>query len=193
MYSDTENGSATGCAGGTSALGVADQAVHAATQLATQSFGGTGWYTYKGKKSLYELIQRQIDESTREVSGEFTHLLGEGYDQLRSLDERVKKIDHLILQQAYSSDVIRRLMEVPGYGPLVSSAFVGAVGDGRAFKCGRDASARLGLVPKHSGTGGRQVLQKISKRGDKYVRKMLIHGARAVLRSASGKDDPLSQ
>ena len=79
-----------------------------------------------------------------------------------------------------------------GIGPITATALVAAIGDGRAFKKGRDLSAWLGLVPGHRGTGGKEVLGGISKRGDTYLRTLLIHGARAVLKTAGTKNDRLS-
>lgn len=71
---------------------------------------------------------------------------------------------------------------MPGVGPITASAYVATVGDGQAFKSGRQAAAWLGIVPRQRATGGKQQLLGISKRGDVYLRKLLIHGARAVLR-----------
>ena len=86
-------------------------------------------------------------------------------------------------------------MEIPGFGPIVASSFVAALGDGQAFKCGRVVSAWLGLTPRQHSTGGKPVLLGISKRGNRYLRTMLVHGARAVLRTAEAKDktDPFSR
>ena len=86
------------------------------------------------------------------------------------------------------SEPMRRVMEIPGFGPIVASSFVAALGDGQAFKCGRVVSAWLGLVPRQHSTGGKPILLGISKRGNRYLRTMLVHGARAVLRTAEAKD-----
>jgi transposase len=83
-------------------------------------------------------------------------------------------------------------MTLCGVGPLTASALSGALGDGKAFRRGRDFAASLGLTPKQHSTGGRDRLLGISKRGDSYLRKQLVHGARAVLRHVDGKDDGLS-
>ena len=83
-------------------------------------------------------------------------------------------------------------MTLRGVGPLTASALAGALGDGKAFRKGRDFAASLGLTPKQHSTGGRDRLLGISKRGDSYLRKLLVHGARAVLRHVDGKDDGLS-
>ena len=75
----------------------------------------------------------------------------------------------------------RRLRQIPGFGPLVSTATVAAIGNGAAFRRGRDFAAGVGVVPRQYSTGGKQKLFGISKRGNIYLRRMLIHGARAVL------------
>ena len=89
---------------------------------------------------------------------------------------------------------MRRLMEIPGFGPIIASSFAAAVGDGQAFKCGRVVSAWLGLTPRQHSSGGKPILLGISKRGNRYLRTMLVHGARAVLRTAEAKEktDPFS-
>ena len=80
----------------------------------------------------------------------------------------------------------------PHEGPLTASALAGALGDGKAFRKGRDFAASLGLTPRQHSTWGRDRLLGISKRGDSYLRKLLVHGARAVLRHVESKDDGLS-
>ena len=75
----------------------------------------------------------------------------------------------------------QRLCQIPGFGPLVSTATVAAIGNGAAFRRGRDFAAWVGVVPRQYSTGGKQKLLGISKRGNRYLRRMLIHGARAVL------------
>ena len=82
---------------------------------------------------------------------------------------------------------------MPGFGPVVSSAYKSWLGDGKQFGRGRHASAALGMVPRQHSTGGKDVLLGITKRGDSYVRSLVIHGARSVVSHAGGKTDPLSQ
>ena len=86
-----------------------------------------------------------------------------------------------------------RLLELRGVGPLTASALAGALGDGKSFTKGRDFAASLGLTPRQHSTGGKDRLLGISKRGDAYLRKLLVHGARAVLRHAKDRADGLSQ
>jgi len=86
-----------------------------------------------------------------------------------------------------------RLQTIPGLGPVSATALVGAVGDGRQFKNGRAMAAWLGLVPRQDSSGGKPRLLGISKRGDRYLRSLLIHGARAVQRTCANKTDGRSR
>jgi transposase len=94
---------------------------------------------------------------------------------------------------AHTHPVCQRLLTMPGIGPLTATALIAAVGDAQVFKNGRQFAAWLGLVPKQYSTGGQTRLLGISKRGDSYLRKLLIHGARATLRWARTKADRRSQ
>lgn len=113
-------------------------------------------------------------------------------DDLVYLDERIKTEDKAIEALARTHPSARRLQQLRGVGPLVATALIAALGDGRQFTHGRQASAWAGLVPGQHSSGGKQTLLGISKRGDTYLRTLLIHGARAALRAARDKTDPLS-
>ena len=95
----------------------------------------------------------------------------------RRLDERIKHITEEIEALAHSSESCRQLMTAPGIGPLIASAMVAAIGNGTAFAKGRDFAAWLGLVPKQMSTGDRTILGRISKRGNRYLRTMIMQGA----------------
>lgn len=111
-------------------------------------------------------------------------------EDLRHLDDRIDTVTANIEHQVQTDPVVKRSMTLRGVGPLTASALSGALGDGQAFSRGRDFAASLGLTPRQHSTGGRDRLLGISKRG--YLRKLLVHGARSVLRHAVGKDDGLS-
>jgi transposase len=102
-------------------------------------------------------------------------------DDYRALEARILSLDREIERLARTNEVANRLTTIPGIGPLGATALIAAVGDGRQFKRARDLAAWLGLVPRQNSTGGRAVLLGISKRGNPYVRKLLIHGARSCL------------
>jgi transposase len=99
----------------------------------------------------------------------------------RHLDERLEAVTSEIEALAMADEACRRLMTVPGIGPIISSAMVSAIGEGAAFARGRDFSAWLGLVPRQMSTGGRTILGRISKRGNTYLRTLFIRGARVIL------------
>lgn len=111
---------------------------------------------------------------------------------LKILDH-YREFDQMINEYARDHAEVQRLQTIPGFGPIVSSNFYSVIGDGEAFKNGRGVSASLGIVPRQHSSGGKNTLLGISKRGDKYLRSLLIHGARAVARVAHTKDDALSR
>ena len=133
--------------------------------------------------------------TSREIDGWFVSMLAKEYKELRKLDQGLEDYNTQIKALVNGSQPMRRLMEIPGFGPIVASSFIAALGDGQAFKCGRVVSAWLGLTPRQHSTGGKPILLGISKRGNRYLRTMLVHGARAVLRSAEAYDktDPFSR
>jgi transposase len=102
-------------------------------------------------------------------------------DQLREVAARVAKIEAELLAWHQQNDVSRRLAAIPGVGPITASAIVATIGDANQFKSARQFSAWLGLVPQQRSSGGKERLGRISKRGDGYLRRLLIHGARAVV------------
>ncbi len=114
-------------------------------------------------------------------------------EELRALDDRITAFDARIVQIAREDDRIKRLLEVEGIGPVTASALVAAVGNGTQFSNGRDMSAWLGLTPRQHSSGGKNRLGGISKRGDKYIRMLLIHGARAALNATKNKEDGRSR
>ena len=95
------------------------------------------------------------------------------------IDEDINAVSKELEAIARSRDDCRRLLTIPGVGPLVATALVASVGNGRHFKRGRELAAWLGLVPREHSTGGKQRLLGISKRGSSYLRKLMIHGARS--------------
>ena len=104
--------------------------------------------------------------------------------QLVVVKEQLLENDRRIRASARETEVGRRLMEIPGVGPLLASAFVASVADPTIFKCGRDLAAWIGLVPKQNSSGGKERLGGISRAGNRYLRQMLVVGAMAVIRHA---------
>jgi transposase len=127
------------------------------------------------------------------LSARFRALLAALYRDLQRLDERVRELDQEIAAIARDDEAVRRIEQLRGIGPLTASALVAMIGDGRQFKNGRQLAVALGLTPPQHSSGGQDKLLGISKRGDKYLRTLMIHGARSALRVAPGKTDRLSR
>jgi len=153
-------------------------------------------YGLVAPKELVQLriaLPRWLEDQENGLSASFRRLLHGLRTDLALLDERMRELDREIERLAQSDTTAKRLMQLRGVGPLTATALVAAVGDARHFANGRQMSAALGLTPRQHSSGGRERLLGISKRGDAYVRTLLIHGARAVIRTAHSKDDRLSQ
>lgn len=115
------------------------------------------------------------------------------YRRLCELDHVIEGYDRKIEAMAKSQEVTKRLMQLEGVGPLTATALVASVGNVREFKNGRQFAAWLGLVPRQRSSGGKARHGRITKRGDVYLRTLLIHGARAVMRFLESRDDRKSQ
>ncbi len=102
-------------------------------------------------------------------------------EQIRDIERKIEAFDKQLLSLARQNEVCRQLITIPGIGPIAATALVATVGNARSFTSGRHFAAWIGLVPKQHSTGGKERLGGISKRGDAYLRKLLIHGARAAV------------
>lgn len=165
------------------------------TAKANQIRGLVGEYGLVAPQSLNHLrraIACWLDNTENGLSGAFRQLLRGLQGDLYGLDDRVKELDEQMKEAAKHDLVARRLLQLRGVGPVIATALSAALGDGSAFRNGRDFAVSLGLTPRQHSTGGKERLLGISKRGDAYLRKQLVHGARAVVRTATGKDDALS-
>lgn len=134
-----------------------------------------------------------LSDSDNELSVEMRALFSGLYEELQRVDTLIGEKDKQILAIHRASELSQRLGDIEGIGPLTATAFISAVGDAKMFKRGRDCSAWLGLVPRQYSTGGKTVLGSISKRGDRYLRTNLIHGARSVIAKAGNKTDARSR
>ena len=132
------------------------------------------------------------DKETR-LSARFKLLLSELAEELRQIDTHINEHEERLKAAAKEDDRIKRLLAIEGIGPISASALVAAVGDATQFTNGRDMAAWLGLVPSQHSSGGKERLGHISKRGDTYLRTLLIHGARSVINHCEGKEDRRSQ
>ncbi len=120
-------------------------------------------------------------------------MFSDQYRRLCELDRLVDEYDRKIESLAKSKEVTKRLMAVEGIGPITATAIVASAGDLHDFKNGRQFAAWLGLVPRQWSSGGKQRHGRITKRGDSYIRTLLIHGARAVIRFIERRDDEKSR
>jgi transposase len=140
-------------------------------------------------------FQKEVAEFIAGESGGLTTrirvLVEDLLDEWKRLDERIGTFDAEFIAMARTDDAARRLVTVPGIGPINATALVAAVGDASAFAKGRDMAAWLGLVPRQATTGGKPRLLGISKRGNRYLRKNLVHGARAALPSLAERETPM--
>ena len=134
-----------------------------------------------------------LEDAENGLSGRFRRLLNGLWGDLQTLDARMAELDREIAVIAQSDPVAKRLQQLRGVGPMIATALVAAVGNGEQFANGRQMSAALGLTPRQHSSGGKERLLGISKRGDAYLRVLLIHGARSVMRTSRGKKDRLSQ
>lgn len=138
-------------------------------------------------------VRRQAAQAAEALPELARGAIGDLLQELRRLDERIELYDRQIEQQAKLCEPARRLMAIRGIGPTTALAIVATVGNAREFKNGRQFAAWIGLVPNQYSTGGKPRLGHISKRGDAYLRNLLVQGARSVLHSAAGREDRLSR
>lgn len=137
-----------------------------------------------GRQGLQTLIEVINDSSDERVPVDARGCLAMLAAQMRLVNEQILETDRQIRTHARSTEVGRRLMEIPGVGPLLASALVGTIADPKAFKTGRNLAAWIGLVPRQNSSGGKERLGGITKQGDRYLRQMLVVGALAVIRFA---------
>jgi transposase len=142
----------------------------------------------QGRATLTACLVELLDDEAQGLSSRIRVLVLDMRERWMALDERIKKFDLEFLEQARGDALAKRLLTIPGIGALNATALVAAIGDARTFARGRDLAAWLGLVPRQATTGGKPKLLGISKRGSKYLRKMLIQGARAAMPSLSKGD-----
>jgi transposase len=132
-------------------------------------------------------VPELIEDASNELPGSFRMLVDQLVEHLKVLDTHVLDLEAKIKAWHRESELSRRLEQIPGIGPVTASAMVATIGDARAFESGRQLSAWLGLVPRQHSTGGKTKLLGISKRGDTYLRTLLIHGARSAILAAQRK------
>lgn len=143
----------------------------------------------RGIHSVAKKVPEALEDGENGLPGISRELFARLFGHFRELDRQVKELEAQIQAWHQQDPQSQRLDAIPGIGPLAATALVATVGDAKQFKNGRQMSAFLGLVPRQRSSGGKELLLGISKRGDTYLRTLLIHGARAVLRYLSRKPD----
>jgi len=138
-------------------------------------------------------VRRQAAQAAENLPDLARRAIGDLLDELRVLDERIGGYDREIEAQARLCEPAQRLMKIRGIGPTTALAIVATVGNAREFKNGRQFAAWIGLVPGQYSTGGKTRLGHISKRGDAYLRNLLVQGARSVLHTAAAHRDHVSR
>lgn len=140
-------------------------------------------------RALPSLFDRDEENGLTSMMKE---LVEDQYNMLLIVEEKIAVLDIKIKQLSSNNETCKRLQKIEGIGPISALAIIALVGDGKGFKNGRHFAAYLGLTPKQHSSGNRECLLGISKRGDGYVRELLIHGGRAVVNTAGKKTDPRS-
>ena len=137
-------------------------------------------------------VPELIEDGANELPGAFRMLVLRLLDHLKALDRQVDELEAKIQAWHRGNDLSRKLAQVPGIGPITASALVASIGDAKNFDSGRLVAAWLGLVPRQHSSGGKSNLLGMSKRGDTYLRTLLIHGARSVIYRVTQKADACS-
>jgi transposase len=165
--------------------------VKARTAQANQIRGLLGEYGLVVPQGIAYIAQRVpplIEDAENELPGSFRLLIQRLLDHLKALQDQVEEIEVQIKAWHRASEASQRLEKVPGIGPLTASALVASIGDAN-FDNGRQFAAWLGVVPRQHSSGGKPTLLGMSKRGDAYLRTLLIHGARSVIYRATQRAD----
>jgi transposase len=143
-----------------------------------------------GLCNIAKRVPELIEDAANELTGSFRLLIERLMDRLKETDKQVKELEMQIKLWHRTHHESHKLEKIPGVGPITASALVATIGDAKNFKNGRQVAAWLGLVPRQNSTGGKATLQGISKRGDTYLRTLLVQGARSVILSACKRPNP---
>ena len=149
--------------------------------------GEFGLIMPKGIVNVAKRVPVLLEDAGEELPALFGQLIERLTDHLKELDRQADELETQIKAWHRSSELSRKLEKIPGIGPLGASALVASIADANSFDNGRQLSAWLGLVPRQDSSGGKPKLLGISKRGDVYLRTLLIHGARSAIRAAQRK------
>jgi len=146
----------------------------------------------QGINRLSEQLTLILEDAENDLTALSREVFAEQYENLRALDDEIKEQDRRISRLCNNNELSKRFLEVPGIGPMTASIIASDIGNGKGYPSSRDYAASLGVVPRQHSSGGKFVYLGISKRGNKYIRTLLIHGARSVLKNSGKKTDKLS-
>jgi len=144
----------------------------------------------EGPAHVAELVAILTDPDDHRIPAPLLDGLVKVAELLRSIEQKLEAIDKQIVVAGRSNATCRHLITAPGFGPIVSSALAAFVTNPAVFRSGGDFAASLGLVPRQDGTGGKVKLGRISKRGNGYLRRLLVNGAMSVLNGKQARHDP---
>ncbi|MFH0266261.1 IS110 family RNA-guided transposase [Vibrio rumoiensis] len=177
-------------------LRVRDRHIQSRTQLSNQIRGLLAEYgliiSSVGRAALRKELPEFLEDAENDLTSTSRALFSELYEELIQLESVIKEYDKKVEGMVKLNDICLRAQTVVGIGPITAAALYAAIGNGHNFSNGRHFSAWCGLVPKQHSTGGKSVLLGITKRGNPYLRTLLNHGARTVLKYCEMKDDKLS-
>jgi transposase len=145
----------------------------------------------KGRRYVDEALPGILEDADAKLSGTLRLLLAQLKCELDQTALRLEEAEALIEQTVQKNEACQRLVKIPGIGPVTATAVIAAIGNGAAFRKGRDFAAWMGLVPREYSTGGKQKLLGISKRGNRYLRKLFVQCARAVLQQKTKQSSGL--
>lgn len=151
--------------------------------------GKFGLVIPQGISHIAARVPALLEDASNELPLAFRQLIDRLTRHMKDLDQQVRELERQIVAWHRSSELSRKLEKIPGIGPLAATALVASIADASSFDNGRQVSAWLGLVPRQSSSGGKPTLFGISKRGDVYLRTLLIHGARSAIQSAQRKGE----
>ena len=135
----------------------------------------------KGRSHVDRALPEILTDPTLRLAGSFRVLLGQLQLELEQLSARIEQMDAVIQETARENEACQRLTAIPGIGPVTATALVAAIGNGAGFRRGKDLAAWVGMVPREYSSGGKQKLLGISKRGNSYLRRLFVQGARVVM------------
>lgn len=146
-----------------------------------------------GMNQLEKRLPEILEDKEERLYPATKQQLGFRFEDFKRVSERVKEQDRILQKESKSSESCQRLEKIKGVGVVTSTAIISAMGHPSNFKNGRHFAAWLGVVPKHSGTGGKNIISSISKRGNKQIRTLLIEGSKSSLRTVANREDRLSR